>query len=190
MIATRSQRLGLVQVVRREQDGRPPRPQAPDHLEQLGRMRGRADGRLVQDRTCGLETSARDLEPAALAAAVAADGPVEELGELRRVGCSVPAVASAGSTRQRRACRSRFRRPLSARSTTGSWKTTLLARLAASGRGRRRTPRAVRSAGGRDRGREHPDRGRLAGAVGPDEAEDLAAPDVEVDPLDRLDSSG
>ena len=46
---------------------------------------------------------------------------------------SILAAASRGSTPQSRAWISRFRRPVSERSTTGSWKTTLLTRRAASG---------------------------------------------------------
>jgi hypothetical protein len=34
---------------------------------------------------------------------------------------------------------------------------------------------------------EHVDRGRLAGAVGPEEAEDLTGGDLEADPAHRLD---
>jgi hypothetical protein len=41
-----------------------------------------------------------------------------------------------------------------------------------------------------DRGREHPDRRGLAGAVGPDEPEDLTACDLEVDPLHRFHPTG
>src|SRR5581483_1482180 len=44
---------------------------------------------------------------------------------------SIEAAPAARSTPQRRACSSRFRRPLSPRSTAGSWNTTLLARRAA-----------------------------------------------------------
>src|SRR5262249_7047806 len=40
---------------------------------------------------------------------------------------------SRGATPHSRACSSRLRRPLSGRSTTASWKTTLLARLASIG---------------------------------------------------------
>src|SRR5204862_523046 len=46
---------------------------------------------------------------------------------------SILAAASRGSTPQSRAWISRFGRPVSERSTTGSWKTTLLTRRAASG---------------------------------------------------------
>ena len=42
------------------------------------------------------------------------------------------------------------------------------------------------AAGRLDRRREHPYRGRLAGAVGTEQAEDLAAGDLEVDPLHGL----
>ena len=42
-------------------------------------------------------------------------------------------AATRGSTRQRRACSSRCPRPVRVRSTTASWKTTLLTRRAARG---------------------------------------------------------
>src|SRR5437763_637229 len=49
----------------------------------------------------------------------------------------------------------------------------------------------ARGPGGRpDRRRQHPDRGRLAGTVRAEEAEDLAGRDVEVDGLPRLDAAG
>src|SRR3954453_11796542 len=50
-----------------------------------------------------------------------------------RASRSIPVLASAGGTRQSRAWRSRLRLPVSARSTTASWKTTLLTPLASSG---------------------------------------------------------
>ena len=41
-----------------------------------------------------------------------------------------------------------------------------------------------------DRRRQHPDRRGLARAVWPEQAEDFAGPDVEVDSADRLDAAG
>src|SRR5262245_16171961 len=40
------------------------------------------------------------------------------------------------------------------------------------------------------RGRQHPDRRRLSGAVRPEEAEHFTAGDVEIDPSDGLDAAG
>ena len=80
---------------------------------------------------------------------------------------------------------------MSGRSTTGFWKTTLATPRAASGSLRTSKParRAV-PAGRRDRGRQHADRRRLARAVWPEQAEDLARGDLEVDALHRLDVAG
>ena len=99
-------------------------------------------------------------------------------------------AAAAASTRQSRAWMSRLRRPVSDRSTTGSWKRTLLGRA----RGQRfardvEAGHARASGGRRDRRGEHPDRRRLAGAVGAEQAEHLAGADLEVDALDGLDAA-
>ena len=85
---------------------------------------------------------------------------------------------------------SRLRRPLSARSTTGSWNTTLLACRAASGSVATSNPAS----------RALPPVGTivvvsipivvdLPAPFGPDEAEHLAALDLEVDALHGLDPS-
>ena len=47
-----------------------------------------------------------------------------------------------------------------------------------------------RATGRKDRGGQHPDRGRLPGTVGPQEPEDLAGVHREVDPLDGLHAAG
>jgi hypothetical protein len=102
--------------------------QASDRLEQLvADTRVEADRGLVEEQHLRLgDERAGDLEPATLATAVARDGPVEELGEAERLGeLADAALAAPGLTRQRRAWMSRLRRPVRARSTTGSWKTTL-----------------------------------------------------------------
>jgi len=78
----------------------------------------------------------------ALAAAVAGDGSVDELREMERLDdLADPSGRLARSTPQRRARSSRFRRPVSERSTTASWKTTLLTRRA--DRGSRATSKFV-----------------------------------------------
>ena len=46
-----------------------------------------------------------------------------------------------------------------------------------------------RAAGGREQAAQHAERGRLAGAVGPEQAEDLAALDLEADVIDGGESA-
>ena len=131
--------LGLVEVVRREQDRDLVRGRAGPRSRRAAR--GGCAGRARRSARRGRAHAARRAAPARSRAAAAG----------RR--CSVPTVrpsrsvmpsASATSapcalsprprsTPHRRACTSRFRWPVSARSTTGSWKTTLLMRRAASG---------------------------------------------------------
>jgi len=75
--------LGFVEVVGGEQDGDLGAiAEASYRLEQLvADARVEADRRLVEEQPLGLgDERAGNLEPAALAAAVACDGPVEELG--------------------------------------------------------------------------------------------------------------
>ena len=103
--------------------------QARDHVQQLvPDARVEPDGRLVEEQHARVgDQRARDLQAAALAAAVGADRPVEQLAEPERVGELVDAPRRAPRpTPQSRACMSRFRRPVSERSTTVSWNTTLL----------------------------------------------------------------
>ena len=105
--------LGLVEVVRREQDRHPAARRAGgDHVEQLvADARVEPDGRLVEEQHLRLgDERAGDLEPPPLAAAVGPDRPVDELGEAERVGELGDAPPPpAGSTPHSRACRSRLR---------------------------------------------------------------------------------
>ena len=198
MIATRSHEpLGLVEIVGGEQDRHLlARAQPGDHVEQLvADPRIEADRRLVEEQHLRLRHQrAGDLEAAALAAAVAADraGRSARRGRARR-----PARRSAGRPRRRstphsRAWSSRFARPVSPRSTTASWKTTLLTLRAASGSRRRRRSRPA-------------ERCRRSGAIvvvsmpivvdlpapfGPSRPNTSPAATVEVDALDRLDAAG
>ena len=142
--------LRLVEVVRRQQDRQSPRGRA-------GRRSRRAARRGCADRA---RRSAR--RGTARAGARRARGRSRAAGARRRcrsrparstssgrpsaaASSSIRAASPACSTPQSRAWSSRFRRPVSERSTTGSWKTTLLSaprgeRLGA----RRRSPRAGR----------------------------------------------
>ena len=168
--------------------------QAGDHVEQLvPDPRVEADGRLVQEQHARLgDERAGDLQPPALRRRCSSPtGPVE-------ISARPSASASsriAPSRRPRldphsRACRSRFARPVRPRSTTASWKTTLLTPRAWSGWRATSKPASRRvPAVGDDRGGEHPDGGRLARAVGAEQAEHLARRDVEVDAPDGLDAA-
>ena len=187
--------LGLVEVVGGEQDRHArPGPQAGDEVEQLvADARVEADGGLVEEQHLRVgDQRPGDLEPAALAAAVGVDGPVDELAEAerrrRRRRCA--ARAAAGSSPHSRACTSRLRRPVRGRSTTGSWNTTALARRAAIGCVATSKPATrARPDGGGDGGGEHADGGRLAGPVRAEQTEHLAGRHVEVDALHGLDAA-
>ena len=120
-----------------------------------------------RNSTCGSESErAGDLEPPALAAAVGRDGSVERgrsspnaVGERARCGRR----RRRASTPHSRAWIWRLRRPVRARSTTASWKTTALAARAAIGLVGHVVPvEQAPSRGGLHRGGEHADGRRLA----------------------------
>jgi hypothetical protein len=81
-----AQPLRLVEVMRGYEDRRLAVAEAADHVEQLvPDARVEADGWLIEEEHLRLrDERAGDLEPAALAAAVGADRPVDELGEPER----------------------------------------------------------------------------------------------------------
>ena len=157
------------------------------------RMRGsRPTVGSSRNSTCGLgDERAGDLEPAALAAAVARDGPVEELGEAERLGeLADAAPAAPGSTPPEAGVDVEV-----AAAGQCAVDDRVLEHDAADAAGGERLARDVeagdaRAAAGRgDGGREHADRGRLAGAVRTEQAEHLAGGDLEVDALDGLDAA-
>ena len=131
-----------------------------------------------RNSTCGLgQQRPGDLQPAALAAAVAPDRPVDDArrDRTRRRRRRSRGPVSAGSTPHSRAWISRLRRPVSGRSTTASWNTTALTARAGIGSVTTSKTGQPGAAAGRHDGRgEHADRGRLAGAVGAEQAEHLA----------------
>src|SRR5580765_6260016 len=107
------------------------------------------------------------------------------------VSSAMRVFAARGSTCHRLAWISRLRRPVSERSTTSSWNTTLLTRRAVSGwRTTSKPPTRAVPPVGRDRGRQDADGRRLARAVRPEQPEHLAGADLEIDSGDGLDASG
>ena len=181
----------LVQIVRRQQDRQlVARAQPRDHVQQLlADARVEADRRLVEEEDAGPgDERAADLESPPLAAAVAGDGPVEELAQAER-------VRGVGDARSRR---TRVRAPQArvdlevAPPGERAVDDRLLEDDAAHPPRSQRVPRDVEPGEARGaarrphRRRQHPDRRRLAGAVRAEQAEDLAGAHVELDPFDGL----
>src|SRR5262249_1641370 len=151
--------------------------QARDHLEQLGpNPRVEADRRLVKEEHARMrDQGAGDLEPPALTAAVAAGRSLDQLGEAERAGELVdPPGRPAGLPSPEAGMDLEV--PGAAERAVDH---RLLEDDAADSPGGDRLPRHVEARqpgapGGRlDRRRQHPDRGRLAGAVRAEQAEDL-----------------
>ena len=187
--------LRLVEVVRGQQDRHlAAGAQACDHVEQLvPDARVEADRRLVEEEHLRLrEQRTRDLEPATLAAAVPVDGPVDEVGDPER-------VRELGDPRLRNVRLDSPQAGVDVEVATAGQRAVddrILEDDAACPPGCERLGRDVearearRARRGRDRRRQHPDRGRLACTVGAEQAEDLSGGDLEVDALHRLDAAG
>ena len=171
-----------------------PRPRSPEDVEQLrADARVQPDGRLVEEEDArARDEGPCDFHPSPLAAAVGADGPVDEVAQpdrvyelldspLRRRGLDAPQatvqveVAAAGQ---------------------GAIDHGVLEDDAAHlARGELLRPhveagepsRAARRPDGRG---QHPDRRRFACSVRAQEGEHLARGDLEVDASDRLDAAG
>ena len=142
-------------------------------------------------RTCGpVDERRRQVEPALHAARVALDAPVggvDEVDQLeqllrparrpRAVECRTAGPAGSSSSR-----------PVWRGSRPASCRATPMPRRAASGSAVTSTPADPRRArrDGHQRG-QHAHGGRLAGAVGPEEAEDLALGHLQVDAAHRVD---
>src|SRR6476659_9388828 len=151
-----------------------------------------ADRGLVEEQHLGLgDERAGDLKPAALAAAVACDRPVEEVGEAERLGELADAAAGRGGVDPPEAGVDVEVAPAGERAVDGG----VLEDDAADAAGSEWLARDVEAgdvsaaAGRCDGGREHADRGRLAGAVRTQQAEHLAGGDFEVDPLYGFDAA-
>ena len=188
------QPLGLVEVMRREQDRHlAPVPETSDHIQQFQPDPGiQPDGRFVEEEHGGLgDERASDLQPPALSAAVRSDGPVDQLGQREglhdlleppgdlpdRDAPQTGVDLQVPSTRQR-AVHHRILEQDAADPPRGE-------RLGGDVEpGEPRVP-----PGRRDRPGEHADRGRLARTVGPQEAEHLTGPDIEVHTGDCFDAA-
>jgi len=169
------------------------RPPRADQVEQLvSYARVEPHRRLVEEQHARLrDERARQLEPPALAAAVAADRAVDQLREAERVD----EVADAARGRARLDSPEAGVQVEMAPAGQGAVDHRLLEDDAADAPCRQRFPHDVeaadarRPAARRDRRRQHADRGRLARAVRPQQAEHLTVRDVEVDPADGLHSA-
>ena len=177
--------LGLVEVVRGQQDRLAERAQRADHLPG-GPARGRVEAgrRLVEEEDLGVADQAEaEVEPPLLAAG---ERPHRASRFSSRPTSSITSSASRGLA----VVAGEEREALPRRSGSGTSRTT---------GGRRRCARATRSrrAAGPRRARrpsrrraavalEDLDGRRLAGAVRAEQAEDLARLDLEVDPAQRL----
>ena len=187
--------LGLVEVVRGDEHrhlGSPPQP--GDSVEELGAdQRVEPDRRLVEEEhPRARHERAGDLEPPPFAAAVRADGPVDELGEVERRGELVDPRLRLALVDAPQAGVDLEVPPSGERAVDDGF----LEHDAARAPRRKRVLRDVetgdlgRPARRRDGRRQHADRRGLARAVRPEQSEDLARLDVEVDPADRLDAAG
>ena len=154
-------------------------------------LRVQARGRLVEeeDRRPVHERQG-EVEAALHAAGVAADLAVGRLGQPdaleqlgRRGSRGRPWPGRAGPP-----CRSMCSRPVRKLSSAASWSAApmLPAHVGALGGDVEARHRRAARRGRQQRG-EHVDGGRLAGAVGPEEAVDLARRDLEVDAVDGVD---
>ena len=160
---------------------------APDRA---ARLRVEADGRLVEEQHARRVHQARGRSPGAAscrrrrcrrgsrAAPTARPSPAPAASAAR---------SSRGARRRARRAGAGSARPSGSRR---AWCPGRPARCCAArrrARRRRRGRRPAPAAGRVDERAEHLDRRRLAGAVGAEEAEDLAARDLEVDPAHGFD---
>src|SRR5262245_4600859 len=186
--------FGLVEVVRREDDGHlPPATQSVDEVEKLVPDEWiQTDGRLVEEQDLGLgEEGPGELQPTALPPAVARDRPVDDLSEpecvddlskspRRGPGTQTPQsgmnleVSSPGE----RPVDDRFLEDDGAHAAgLQGLASHLTARQARASRGRCNRPG------------EHADGGRFAGTVWTQQPEDLTGSHVEVDLAHCLDAA-
>ena len=152
-----------------------------------------AHGRLVEEEDVGLgDQRAGDLEPAPLAAAEALDRAVEEAVEAQRRRELADSLRGHGAIDAPEAGVDVEVAQPAERAVHHRVLEDDAARLARRERFTRDVEaRDARASGARhDRRRQHADRRRLAGAVGAEQAEDLARGDGEVDALHGLDAAG
>ena len=162
-----------------------------DRPQLLARARVEAGGGLVEEEHRRPADEARaEVEPAAHAAGVGRDAPVGGLGEpeaLENLG-GAPARLGPATSRYRRPIISRFSRPVSSPSTAANCPARPMRRRTASGSPTTSWPSTVArpAVGAQERG-EDADERRLARAVGPEQPEDGARLDLEVEAVERDD---
>src|SRR5262245_46774779 len=186
--------LGLVEVVRREDDGHlAPPTQSVDEIEKLVPDEWiQTDGRLVEKQDLGLgEEGPRELQSTALPPAVARDRPVDDLSEPERVDafpkspCRGPGIQTPQSCMNLEVA-SPGERPVDDRflEDDGAHASGL------EGLAGHLTPSQARASRGRcNRPREHADGGRFAGTVRTQQPEDLTGSHLEVDLAHCLDAA-
>ena len=165
--------------------------QAADLVPQRhARRRVQAGGRLVEEQHLGLvDQRHREVQAPAHAARVGADAALggllrpdalDQLGRARR-------APTRGAMPCSVACSSISSRPVISRSSAASCSATPMRRRTSPGWVATSKPATVAlPAGGAQQRDEHAHRRRLARAVGPEEAVDLARRDLEVDAVDGL----
>ena len=185
------ERVGLVEVVRRQEDGGPALTERADlvpHARSSLRVEPRR-GLVEEEHARAMDDPEADIEAALHAAGVRRDGAVGGGAELEH-------LEDLGGTRLRLPCRhaveTRLEDELAATGLGRVGRAPLrhVSDAAADLRGvalevHARDPRLAR--GRADERREHAQRRGLAGPVGAEEAEDLASADLEVDASDGLD---
>ena len=184
------QHVGLLEVLGGEEDGhavvaRQPRDLGPQ-VGAAGGVEARWSARRGTARAGEWTSAKRQVEPALHAARVAADLAVRGLGEPDALE---QLVAARAPLRLRHALQRRLQTHVIA-----AREQRVERRLLQRGADRRPhrgtlaqdvvAGHARRARGGRQQRGEHQHRGRLARAVGPEEAVDLAGRDLQVDPVD------
>ena len=163
--------------------------QPADHLQQFeGGVRIEARGRLVEDGDLGLlHYDLGDAQPLAHAAREGRHPLVEHVGQadaLHRVGDALLGLAARDGQQARGVAQVLARRQMvveAHRIGQVADAALDLERLAH----RIEAQHVDRAAARLGEAQQHQDGRRLAGAVRPQQAEDLAAPDVEIDGIDR-----
>ena len=187
--------VGLLEVLRREEDGHAVLArQALDLAPQrAAALRVQAGRRLVEEQHArAVQQREREVQAALHAAGVAADLAARGVAQPDAVEQLLAARGGTRPSRGRAAppwrsmCSQPVRKSSSAASCSAAPIVRRICRPVASMTSRPATRRASRRSGGSSVD-EHQHGRRLAGAVGPEEAVDLARRDLQVDAVDGLD---
>ena len=186
-----AQRVRLVEVVRREQRGGAVLAQRADVLPQVrAAVRVEAGRRLVEEHELGrVHEAERDVDAPALAARQRLDQPVAEIDEVERGAELAGALRRGGGGHAvELGLRDELLVDLRRRVRAAALRDVAELAAHADGIAPEVAARDGRLARGRhEQRRQHALRGRLAGAVGAEQPDDLAGHDVEVDAAHGLD---